>query len=435
MELLIRMNLKLFLLVSMLCMALSESRKDSVLPTKLGQFSVPFAAFVQVFKSGNQNNLFVSTFEAYAFNQPDHIYYFKNPGRYLGSVNSWRMTSVDSINNYWPNDVIYTPKSVVGREGIIWTSGFLVPTKTHGKLNIYFTDVEPFEGPYNIASNDAQDWSYHRVIWADVNHDGSLDAVAARFDAPFDGSPRQKQLLWLENPGNGFLEGWRQHVVAENASDVHFQLTHLTTPDGVRHQVLISAEFFNERLTLRYSEQGNFWTDNRLVKTIVIDDTPGQTFDVYLMDLNRDGKEEIVLTAYNKTHGNVFVYDIPQDFRSQRFPRRTIASGFVANDLHGAAAMTPGCAKLFYKSREHERSGDKPYLFLSGDDDGKHYILVPNSEDKHNWQYTTHLLENTFGNTAGAGTAVDLDGDGYTEIVSAGYTAGQVYVYSYDPWW
>ena len=28
---------------------------------------------------------------------------------------------------------------------------------------------------------------------------------------------------------------------------------------------------------------------------------------------------------------------------------------------------------------------------------------------------------------------VDLDGDGYTEIISAGYTAGTVYVHTYAP--
>jgi len=43
---------------------------------------------------------------------------------------------------------------VVGREGVIWTSGFLVPGKNEGKLSLYFTDVDPIEGPFNIASLD-----------------------------------------------------------------------------------------------------------------------------------------------------------------------------------------------------------------------------------------------------------------------------------------
>nr|CAD7443453.1 unnamed protein product [Timema bartmani] len=128
------------------------------------------------------------------------------------------------------------------------------------------------------------------------------------------------------------------------------------------------------------------------VKTVVVDDTPGQTFDVYLVDLNRDGRDEILLTAFDKKFGNVHVYEIPDDFRL------------------------------------------KPYILLSGDDDGKHYILVPRSQSKVDWTYDTILLEDTFGDTAGASLAADLDGDGFTEIIAAGYSAGKVYVYSYSPW-
>ena len=36
--------------------------------------------------------------------------------------------------------------------------------------------------------------------------------------------------------------------------------------------------------------------------------------------------------------------------------------------------------------------------------------------------------------TAGTMAVVDLDGDGYVEIISAGYTKGRVYVYTFAPW-
>ena len=37
----------------------------------------------------------------------------------------------------------------------------------------------------------------------------------------------------------------------------------------------------------------------------------------------------------------------------------------------------------------------KPFISLSGDDDGKHYILYPVSEDKDDWTYERHLLVET----------------------------------------
>jgi hypothetical protein len=37
----------------------------------------------------------------------------------------------------------------------------------------------------------------------------------------------------------------------------------------------------------------------------------------------------------------------------------------------------------------------KPFISLSGDDDGKHYILFPASEDKNDWTYNKELLVET----------------------------------------
>ena len=37
----------------------------------------------------------------------------------------------------------------------------------------------------------------------------------------------------------------------------------------------------------------------------------------------------------------------------------------------------------------------KPWISLSGDDDGKHYVMYPKSEDKDNWEYDLHLIIDT----------------------------------------
>ena len=34
----------------------------------------------------------------------------------------------------------------------------------------------------------------------------------------------------------------------------------------------------------------------------------------------------------------------------------------------------------------------KPWISLSGDDDGNHYVMYPTSEDKYNWEYERHLI-------------------------------------------
>jgi len=87
-----------------------------------------------------------------------------------------------------------------------------------------------------------------------------------------------------------------------------------------------------------------------------------------------------------------------------------------------------------YKSTPTEFGpSPKPWIALSGDDDGIHYIMFPLSEDPNNWDYDLQIMVDTTETTSGTMAIDDLDGDGYTEIVSAGYTAGKVYVYTFAP--
>ena len=71
-------------------------------------------------------------------------------------------------------------------------------------------------------------------------------------------------------------------------------------------------------------------------------------------------------------------------------------------------------SKILYKKRQGQRSYHsrdyalqtnqdgsplKPWISLSGDDDGKHYILYPQSEDKDEWTYDLELIIDTGNNS------------------------------------
>ena len=139
--------------------------------------------------------------------------------------------------------------------------------------------------------------------------------------------------------------------------------------------------------------------------------------------------------------------------------RTALASGFIANSYLFGNSMTPGKSVLFWPSEEYkdtptETGGvPKPWIALSGDDDGVHYILFPRFEDPNNMEYDLEVSRYVFWNfkilflkslyfkvmvdteatTAGTMAVMDLDNDGYTEIVCAGYSAGEVYVYTFKP--
>lgn len=76
-----------------------------------------------------------------------------------------------------------TCSQVAGFEGIIQTSGFLVPGKTFGQLEVY--NEESYSGPWDIASKSDRDWSYHWLVWHDVDADGLLDVMTARLKVHF----------------------------------------------------------------------------------------------------------------------------------------------------------------------------------------------------------------------------------------------------------
>ena len=49
-----------------------------------------------------------------------------------------------------------------------------------------------------------------------------------------------------------------------------------------------------------------------------------------------------------------------------------------------------------YESQTNEDGSRlKPWISLSGDDDGKHYLLFPQSEDKDDWNYDVETLIET----------------------------------------
>ena len=91
---------------------------------------------------------------------------------------------------------------------------------------------------------------------------------------------------------------------------------------------------------------------------------------------------------------------------------------------------------------------------MSGDDDGRHYLLFPLSEERDNFEYERvellnsgikvfliqNLLHkisilNTGEQTCGTLAIADLDGDGYTDLMFAAWSEGEVYVFSYSPFY
>ena len=91
--------------------------------------------------------------------------------------------------------------------------------------------------------------------------------------------------------------------------------------------------------------------------------------------------------------GNLFVYEQDWANTEQPWKKGVLATDFIANSYLFGSSMTPGKSRLFWPSEQYKATptefGDtpKPWIALSGDDDGIHYILFPRSEDPASMEY------------------------------------------------
>lgn len=76
----------------------------------------------------------------------------------------------------------------------------------------------------------------------------------------------------------------------------------------------------------------------------------------------------------------------------------------------------------------------RPDIILSGDDNGKLFMLRPKGSDTASpFTYIPYTLVDKSPGTVGEMAIGDLDADGYTDILLPCYTAGKVKILTYAP--
>jgi hypothetical protein len=332
-----------------------------------------------------------------------------------------------ATNIDWPNVATVVDEKVFGFKAAIIGSGFLVPSHTTGGVWIVELSTEPkvlTSGPVKITKDlnnwkPDSGWFYHKGDLIDMNGDGLLDIVTSR--CAYSVEPWNSKagiLVWLEHPANGALGGapWKEHTI-QKGPDFLFEVA----PKAVSGNLFgaCAAEYIGEKLSYIYgSEKIGF-------STRVVDAELGHGFGCTWVDLNGDGKLDLLATNHLNQNGSVFAYTWDGDLAesSTKVQRHVLATGFNAVTTRAGTA-SPGDAIPFYMKAG--AADGKPLVLVSADNGNYLCYLVPNApHDPTDWTYSKKMIE-YIGADVGRPAIGDTDGDGLNEIFVPAYDAGQI---------
>jgi len=229
------------------------------------------------------------------------------------------------------------------------------------------------------------------------------------------------------------LGPWVEHVIAEQKGcDTYFTLQDLND-DGVPE--LIAAQFWGQSFSIVSTSNKRFDDSSKLTFT-TIDATVEKAFGLEFVDVNGDGKKDFLLTNHQGPNDDptgslyAFTFDAANFNSAGSWKRHTLSTNIKPiTGVFSIGAGAPGVPKSFYPKTSMT---GKPAIALAGDDARKAFVVVPNSQDVNDWNYTTQILHDCSG-TVGSIAVGDIDGDGYTEIFVPCYSSDVVHVYSFTP--
>ncbi len=407
----------------------------------------------------------------------------------------------------WPNEAVRAPDGMFPFDALVIPQGFH-PAPFQGRLSAIDLD-DPARTEY-VIHQSTQNYQtgftfpgdpensprfYHRVLFMDMNGDDLDDIVTVRSGLRVVPSayPPFAELVYFVNPGGDIAsdQPWDEVVLFGGPAagflgpDVHLE-AHDFEADGVPE--IVATHFFsgfpvepgqpppqNGKIAIYGAPVGGTWADVNadsfaLPRIKDISSDQGYPFDVQIVDLNRDGKADILATNHqpdncspptsSQVPGRVYALEQPASgaiFEAEwttHILLDDIRPNPSTQPVQAPGRLAPGRAQAFHPVR-HAEGSSKPWIVVGGDEAGKVWLLEPTQVfNSSSWEYDSAVIfdindhygpgttqtpmADPFGITVSTigGIAVRYDQPGYfgfAEIYVPVFESKEIHVFSYRP--
>jgi hypothetical protein len=344
----------------------------------------------------------------------------------------------------WPNEAVRAPDGVFPFEAVVIPQGFH-PAGGPGRLTAIDLD-DPFRTEY-VIHQSTQDFAtgftypgdpnnsprfYHRVLFIDMDGDGLDDIVTVRsgFRVVPSIYPPFSELVYFKNPGDAIdpATPWQEVVLYGGPAagylgpDIHLD-AHDFEGDGVPE--IVATHFFTGaptapgapppsqgKIAIYGAPAGGTWADVdaalfALPRVADISTDQGFPFDVQIVDLDRDGRADVLATNHQPDNcgpmtssavpGRVYALEPPASGRIFDDPWTThillddIRPNPTPQPVTPPGRLAPGRARAFWPVRIMEYFA-KPHIVVGGDEAGKVWVLEPISDDADDWSYRSSVI-------------------------------------------
>ena len=333
------------------------------------------------------------------------------------------------VNN-WTNSASRVPDGVVPFEALVMPQGFH-PAIPPGRLSLINLD-DPNRQEYIVHQSNALPGGctftatnfphfYHDAKFVDMDGDGLKDIVTVRSSFKVAGPGSfcffTGDLVYFTNPGPALAANvqWAEHILTgypAGALGPDIALDEFDFENDGIPEIVATRFFGGPYVRIFGAPAGQNWsvvnqTTGPFVRQQDISTTQGSPFGVEIVDLNLDGKMDVLATNHQTDNcfsvtqtavpGRVIAFEQPVGgVFTGTWTTRILKDNIRPNPTYpaptaGPGRLAPGHALAFTPVRGLQGKV-KPWIVVSGDEASKVWLLTPKSPSKTNWEYLSAVV-------------------------------------------